>query len=180
MSTTVDEISCNNCGQPAHIERGDFPFIRQGGLNVNLYDIELIVCKACGNIDPIIPKLNDLMRTITAAIVSKPYRLTGAEARFLRKHLGMTGDAFSRLLHVDKTTISKWENDEDPIGGQSDLLIRSIVLLTDEKVRRKMTAKPEEKLAAVKEARREMPINIDSRTASFGYANAAGLLPAFL
>ena len=180
MNTSVEEITCSKCGQPAHGERGDFLFIRQQGLNVNLCDIELIVCKACGNIDPIIPRLNDLMRAIAAAIVSKPYRLTGSEARFLRKHLQMTADAFSRVLHVDKTTISKWENDEDPIGEQSDLLIRGIVLLADEKVRRKITANPEKQLAAVKEVRREMRINIDSGTASFGYANAAGLLPAFL
>jgi len=180
MNASMDEITCNNCGQPAHIERGDFPFIRQEGLNVHLYDLDLVVCQACGNVDPVIPRLNDLMRTIAAAIVSKPYRLTGAEVRFLRKHLEMTGDACSRLLHVDKTTLSKWENNEDPIGEQSDLLIRSIVLLADEKVRRKMAAGPEESFAAVKEARRTMPINIDPRTADFGYANAAGLVPAFI
>jgi len=92
----MDEITCSNCGRPAHIERGHFPFIRQEGLKVNLYDIELIVCRACGNIDPIIPRLNDLMGTIAAAIVSKPYRLNDSEVRFLRNYLGTTGNAFPR------------------------------------------------------------------------------------
>ncbi len=178
MNKSSRRLICSHCGQRAHIERSDFPFIEQTGLRVYLYDIEVIVCKACGNRDPIIPRVNDLMRTVAAAIVAKPYRMTGAEARFLRKHLEMTGEVFARLLHVDKTTVSKWENDEDPVGEQSDLLVRSLVLLRDERVREKLKSQPDETFPQVRPSKRTMPINIDSKTAAFGYADAAGLLSA--
>jgi DNA-binding transcriptional regulator YiaG len=177
VKTRVDEITCSNCGQPAHIERGDFPFIRQDGLNVHLYDLDLVVCQACGNVDPIIPRLNDVMRAIAQRIVSKRYRLTGAEVRFLRKYIAATAEVFSRSLHVDKTTVSKWENDEHPVGEQSDLLIRSVVLLKDEKLREAMGA-PLELFPEIKQARRRLGINCNLSTGDSGYAYAADTLAA--
>jgi putative zinc finger/helix-turn-helix YgiT family protein len=167
--------TCSNCGQPAEIQKGDFPFIRQPGLNVHLYDVDLIVCPECGNIDPVIPKVNEVLRKIAEAIVGKKYRMTGAEVRFLRKYLGMTAEQFCRLLHVDKTTMSKWENDEDPVGQQSDLLIRTLVLLKDETLRRSAAA-PESRFPQIEEARRRLRINYDLFTGDLGYANAAGLV----
>lgn len=175
MKGRLAGVCCSNCGQPAKKQRGDFPLIEQEGLQVRLYDADLIVFDACGNVDPIIPRMNDLMRAISAAIISKPYRITGAETRFLRKYLGMTGEQFSRLLHVDKTTLSKWENDEDPIGQQSDLLVRSYVLLRDQKLRRLVDA-PEELFPQVKSARRRLKINYDLLTGAVGYADAATLV----
>ena len=66
------------------------------------------------------------MSTLARAVISKPYRLNGAEVRFLRKHLGKTGEDFSKLLHVTKSTLSKWETGDLPVGDQSDHLIRLI------------------------------------------------------
>jgi len=117
------------------------------------------------------------MRAIAQRIVSKRYRLTGAEVRFLRKYIGMTAEVFSRLLHVDKTTVSKWENDEDLVGEQSDLLIRSVALLEDEKLREAMVA-PVRLFPQVKRARRRLVINYNLSTGDSGYAHAADLLSA--
>lgn len=177
MKPTRTKTTCSNCGQPAEIQKGDFPFIRQPGLNVHLYDVDLIVCSACGNVDPVIPKVNEVLRRIAEAIVEKKYRMTGAEVRFLRKYLGMTAEQFSHLLHVDKTTVSKWENDEDPVGQQSDLLIRSLVLLKDEKLR-SIAGTAEDHFVQIQDARRRPKINYDLLTGDLGYANAAGLLVA--
>jgi len=66
--------------------------------------------------------MNALMRILALAVIKKPYRLTGEEVRFLRKYLRLT--EFSRLIHVDKTTLSKSENNDDRLGDQSDRLIR--------------------------------------------------------
>ena len=70
----------------------------------------------------------NLMRALALAVIRKPYRLRGEEVRFLRKFLRMTGEELPRLLHVDKTTLSKWEHSEDPVGDQSDRLLRLIAL----------------------------------------------------
>jgi hypothetical protein len=40
----------------------------------------------------------------------------------------LTGEEFSRLIHVGKSTSSKWDNNDDRIGDQSDCLIRLVAL----------------------------------------------------
>ena len=69
----------------------------------------------------------DRMRTLAAAVVCKPYPLNGKEVQFLRKFLHLTAEKLSRLLKIGKTTISKWENGHDPVGPQSDRLLRLVV-----------------------------------------------------
>lgn len=119
---------CSRCGAEARIVRGNYEFKELGLKRVALMGIEIIQCEQCGNSDPIIPNINGLMRVLATAVIKKPYRLGGEEVRFLRKYLKMTGEEFSRLLHVDKTTLSKWENNDDKVGEQSDLLIRALTL----------------------------------------------------
>ncbi len=131
-------IKCSNCSQPVETVHGNYTFRESGLDNIVLCGIELIKCKHCGNEDPIIPALDDLFRTIALALVTKPYRLAGEEVRFLRKHMGLTGDGFSRLLHIDKTTLSKWENNDDPVGTQSDLAIRMMVMSQNAALREKI------------------------------------------
>jgi DNA-binding transcriptional regulator YiaG len=120
-----DAATCSACGEKVRITHDDYVW-NDVDLPVILEDIELLQCVTCGNVDPVIPKLGPLMRTLAKAVIEKPYPLRGGEVRFLRKHLAKTGEEFAKLLHVDKTAISKWENDATPIGDQSDRLIRLI------------------------------------------------------
>ena len=79
----VKEMACASCGAAARIMRGDYDFAESGLKRVRLQAIDLIVCDQCGNIDPVIPRVNDLMRLLAIAVIAKPYRLTGEEIRFL-------------------------------------------------------------------------------------------------
>lgn len=135
---SLDTVLCSNCSQPAKVVHGNYQFKESGLENIVLCGIELVKCSHCGNEDPIIPGMDDLFRTIALALVTKPYRLAGEEVRFLRKYMGLTGDGFSRLLHIDKTTLSKWENNDDPVGTQSDLAIRMLAMSQDESLRDKL------------------------------------------
>jgi DNA-binding transcriptional regulator YiaG len=117
-------MKCSACGSLAKVVRGSYPFTECGLPNVVLQGIELIRCSKCKNEDAIIPRVNELMRVLALAVVSKPYRLRGEDVRFLRKYLRMTNDEFARLIHIDKTNLSKWENNHDRIGPQGDRLIR--------------------------------------------------------
>ncbi len=60
-----------------------------------------------------------------------PSRLTGEQIRFLRKHLGFSGDQLGTYLHTDRTKISKWESGKDQIGPASDRLIRLLAASLD-------------------------------------------------
>ena len=119
--------TCSNCTAKAKVARGNYLF-EESGLQVVLQGIEIIRCPKCGNEDPIIPRLEELTRVLALAVIHKPYGLRGEEVRFLRHYLRMNGTEFSQLLHIDRTTLSKWENNENPIGDQSDRLIRTIAL----------------------------------------------------
>ena len=132
MNMPNPSTTCSNCGAPAQVARGIYQFEESGLKHVYLVNIEKIQCARCGNEDPIIPHLNTLMRVLALAIVKKPCALNGAEVRFLRKFLKMTGEQFGRYLGVTKHTISKWENEEDPVGSQSDRLIRAITVCLSE------------------------------------------------
>ncbi len=162
-------IACSNCGTEARVVRGSYLFKDSGLRNVVLQGIEIVRCPKCGNEDPIIPGVNDLMRTLALAVTRKPYRLAGEEVRFLRKYLKMTGDEFSRLIHVDKTTLSKWENNEDPVGEQSDLLVRSVALALGEGLQEKH-AEYVRFFSQIRVARRRVKIELNSQTMEFQYA----------
>lgn len=171
-SKAVRRMACTNCGEDARVVRGSYDFAESGLKHVRLQGIELIVCDHCGNVDPIIPRVNDLMRMLAVAVIAKPYRLAGDEIRFLRKYLRMTGDEFSRLMHVNRTNLSKWENDDDKVGAQSDRLIRAITLSLGEGLKGKL----EEVIRKFPEIQDEavaVRIDIDTEKMSYRYVEAA-------
>jgi putative zinc finger/helix-turn-helix YgiT family protein len=127
-----EKVVCSNCGTEAVRTIGVYPFKESGLNNVTLIGVNLIECSNCGNVDPIIPDVNDLMRAIAWHIATQRFRLTGEDVRFLRKYLRMTGVGFAELLGVDNTTLSKWENDADVIGTANERLIRSVALALGE------------------------------------------------
>jgi putative zinc finger/helix-turn-helix YgiT family protein len=160
--------SCSECGADARVIRGSYPF-KESGLNVVLHGVEIVKCDKCGNEEVIIPRVNDLMRTIAFAIVGKPYGLRGEEVRFLRKYLQMTGDQFSRLLHVDRTTLSKWENNDDNIGEQSDLLIRSIALALGDGLKQKVEQMVRD-FEKIRKPKRPVQFDVNAETQEYQYA----------
>jgi putative zinc finger/helix-turn-helix YgiT family protein len=163
---------CPGCGGEGRVVHGDWPLDEWGIKGYVLLGVEIIQCDQCKAEMPILKSVNRILRAITEAIIRKPYRLTGQEVRFLRKRLRLTQDEFAREIHVDKTTVSKWENDEDPVGLQSDLLLRLLAALDDEELQRHV--RPDIKKAFEQMREREQPkrlrVEIDSREMTFAYA----------
>lgn len=160
---------CSNCGKDAKIIRGTYHFKELSLKNVWLQGIELIHCDQCGNEDPIIRKLSDLMRLLARAVAHKPYRLQGYEIRFLRKFLEMNAEEFSRLLHVDKATLSKWENNEDPVGFQSDRLIRLVAMAKVPQLNKESRAVLEN-FEKINDTTQPERLEVDPAARSFQYA----------
>lgn len=170
MTTNEKTDKCTRCGADAPIIRGTYHLRESALKNVVLQGIEIVRCRECGNEDPIIPRFNDMMRTLALAVIGKPYRLVGEEVRWLRKFLGLTQDELARLIHVDKTTLSKWENDEDPIGAQSDLLLRAIAMIRGDGLRSKLDELVG-RFAEIREARRRVGIELKSAPSETGIAS---------
>ena len=166
----MKKIDCSVCGSKASVVRGNYRLSESGLSNVVVHGIELVTCPRCRNIDPIIPRMNDLMLLLALAVVSQPYRLKGEHVRYLRKYLSMSGVEFSRLIHVDKSTLSKWENNGDVVGEQSDRLIRAVTLALGEGMKGKM----EQVVRSFPEIQesRNVRIEIDPQAKSYHYAAA--------
>ena len=122
---------CPKCGKKMGKTIGNHQYKESGLNNVLLKNISFYSCK-CGKKFPVIPKILDLHGLIAALIIKNPKPLTGKELRFLRKEMSLRANDFARKLGVNKVTISRWENDNEPISITADKLIRSIFILTKE------------------------------------------------
>lgn len=159
---------CSTCGADTRIVRGHYNLDTMG-IPAVVVNMEKAECEQCGNVDPIIAHLNDLMRTVALAVVCSPNGLRGVDVRFLRKYMGKTAEEFGKLLNVDKTTVSKWENGHDPVGDQSDRLIRLTVVALGEGLEEKLKAVVEN-LPQIGTSYRPMNIQVDLEKMSYEYA----------
>jgi DNA-binding transcriptional regulator YiaG len=160
---------CSVCGAAVTVTRGQYRFKECGLPNVVLSGVELIHCEDCGNTDPIIPRISDLMRTLATALVAKPCKLDGREVRFLRKYLRMNGEEFSSLLKINKSTLSKWENNEQEIGPQSDLLIRGFAAVLGDGLR-KGIEETFRNFQHIQDGKSKTRLSLDAESMQYAYA----------
>lgn len=117
---------CVACGAELNAPvRRDEPYHSLPG--VILRDLATYSCPNCGEEEIAIPDLEGLNRVIARWLAEKPGRLTGAEVRFCRKVMGWSGRAFALLIAVTPETVSRWENDKEPIGSIAERLLRVLV-----------------------------------------------------
>ena len=80
-----------------------------------------------GNVE--IPNLDMLLATVAVARALAPIQMVGAEIRFLRHVLHLTGTEFARAIDLsDKTVVSRWENGKARPGGYTEKIIRQLIL----------------------------------------------------
>ncbi|MSO20078.1 MAG: helix-turn-helix domain-containing protein [Acidobacteria bacterium] len=166
--TKKNREMCPDCGKEAPVVHADYPFAECGMKNVMLMGIKVIRCKSCGD-SPILSNLQGLLRSLALGVVKKPMRLNGTEVRYLRKRLGKTGVEFSRLIHVDPSTLSKWENGDDPVGEQSDRLIRMITIVLDPELNNEQKGVVEA-FPSIRKRRAALRVRIDTSDLSCQYA----------
>lgn len=151
-------MKCDQCKGETSIERRRHHYTESGLDNVYLENIEVRVCPACGLFSPRIPRINELHAAIGQAIALQNVPLSGKEARFLRKHLGLKAKEWARYLRVDTSTLSRWESGEQTIGMQSEALMRLLYFhLLAEKEGRPLPERAAEQIAAVVWGRTDAP-----------------------
>ncbi|NOT58890.1 MAG: helix-turn-helix domain-containing protein, partial [Acidobacteria bacterium] len=115
-------MKCDLCNDELILKRADCYHYAESGLpNVYLSGIEVEECPNGHGESPRIPRILELHELIADAVCLKPSPLTGAEARFLRKELGMKAKDWAAYLHIDAATLSRWENGEQAIVPMSDV-----------------------------------------------------------
>ena len=121
-------MKCDACGDPMISARENYSYTASGLPYVTLIGVEVRRCKACGEHEVVLPKIEQLHRAIALAVVGKRPRLTGAEIRFLRKYLGWSGADFAKHMGVTPESVSRWENERDQMGAVADRLLRLMVV----------------------------------------------------
>lgn len=105
----------------------DYRYEEAGLKNVVLRDTTVYKCE-CGEVLPELPQIHRLHHRIAEDLIGKQSPLTGEESRFLRKAMGVSAKELARLLGVTTVTISRWENNKETVGAQSDRLLRCLYL----------------------------------------------------
>ena len=100
-----------------------FHFVDCGLDNVYLIGIRYFQ-EPDGELVAEIPALTQLMQLIAHDIVTCPLDLSGNELRFLRKRLGKKATEFCKYLGIEPETLSRMENDKQPISAQVQKLAR--------------------------------------------------------
>jgi len=129
-------MKCDVCQKgEIRIKRQQTYHYKECGLdNVYLLNLEFRACDSCGNKAPRLTRMPELHATIARAVALQPCPLRGQDIRFLRKQLGFSAKEWATFLRTDASTLSRWENDQQEIGTQSDSLIRLLYFrIRDEK-----------------------------------------------
>ena len=114
------------CGSSMKTQNETYLYDRNG-IRATLVDIPIHRCAECGEHEIEIPRIAQLNRVLTNALVRKPSRLTGTEIRFLRKSLGWSGADFARHIEVEPATVSRWESGKQDMGPTTERFLRLLV-----------------------------------------------------
>jgi putative zinc finger/helix-turn-helix YgiT family protein len=122
-------MKCPCCGKEMKSKVRDYEYVESGLKNVVLKNIRVHECKACGEVLPEIQNVKQIHKWIAEYLLKKQGSLTGEEFRFLRKAMGRSAKETADRLAVNPVTISRWENNKEKIGPQSDRLLRMAFVL---------------------------------------------------
>jgi len=116
---------CYECGAQGPLEASidTRPYLEGSGLKI-LVQQHVRTCQECGAETVGVSDIQGLHNRIAEDIIHSPNRLSGPEIRFLRKHIGWSGDDFARFFQVSPATVSRWEHGKQALGTQADLLLR--------------------------------------------------------
>lgn len=117
-------MKCSECGGKLKKTVGDHKYVESGLDNIVLVNIPIYHCQSCKEKEVGIPKIKELHLMIAFLILFKSVRLNGAEARYLRKHLGYTAEDLADKFGVKRVTVARWESEEKSIGLVHDKQLR--------------------------------------------------------
>ncbi len=125
-------MTCERCGG-RHVKVTPLDIYHDDGLIglpnvVVLNAAQKMVCADCGASDGIsIPEPEGLEVALAVYRVTIPVKCGGREIRFLRQALSMRASQLGEFLQVREETVSRWENDKEPMKPQTEKLLRILV-----------------------------------------------------
>lgn len=108
-----DNNKCLACGTEMN-ERLENVKYDEAGLGVTLINVPVNTCPKCGEREVGVRSMESLHKQMAKMVAEKQQRLMPNEIRFLRKYLGFSSADFADTIGVDKATVYRWQNEEDP------------------------------------------------------------------
>jgi len=99
---------------------------RVGRYNVEDSSARVPVCTE-GHAEISLDELSEYERRAAIVVLSEAAEIGGAEIRFARKSAGLIQARLAAMLDVAPETVSRWENDHEPISRVSRLALLSVV-----------------------------------------------------
>ncbi len=120
-------MKCLVCGSKmtSRVEEHDYS---ASGLPVRLLNVDVRRCSKCEEWEAVVPCVEELHALLAEALIRKKGRLVGAEIRFIRSWLGLSGKRLSEWVGVTPETVSRWENDKRAIGLPHERLLRTMAV----------------------------------------------------
>lgn len=118
-------MKCHECGREMKESKETYHYKESGLKNVFLENVSVYRC-TCGEYIASIPAVIELNSVIALNLFKKKNMLKGEEIKYLRKNAGLSAKLFADYLGVDKSTISRWENNKRVHDKSNDRLIRLI------------------------------------------------------
>ena len=122
-------MQCPSCDSKRQmkVETVVHKFKESGLDNIVLHGVKQYRCAQCGEVLYDLGDVNQLNRLIADILLRKKELLTGQEIRFLRTHIGYSSEMFARILGLDKTSLSRIENNRSKISNQVNMAVRFAV-----------------------------------------------------
>lgn len=124
-------MKCIECGGTTEARQQSRELQLDLPYNVVVHDAPVEVCPNCGAEYGGIAAPQRTFHAVADWIARRPGRLHGSEVRFLRNTMGWSQEQLGRRLGVAMETVSRWENARKPVGYQSELALRFLILVGD-------------------------------------------------
>ena len=121
-------MKCIECGHETEGRLQDRELRLDLPYHVVVADSPVLVCPNCGAEYPGMSAPAATFASLARWIAQRPGRLQASEVRFLRNALAWSQGELGRRLGVAPETISRWENGKKPVGYQSELALRFLVI----------------------------------------------------
>ncbi len=120
---------CTLCNGSVEVIK-DKPYeYTESGLDVVLYGITQYQCTSCGETFAALPKIQDLHKVIGKDIcANKKALLKPEEIIFLRKNMHLKVKDMAKILGVNPSIYSRWENGKKTISDPYDRLLRMVYM----------------------------------------------------
>lgn len=126
-NTKKQKHTCLICGASMRSSRENVPYDERNLPGMTLVGMTVRRCPECGEREVEIPAIEKLHAVIASVLVRAPGRLTGAEIRYLRKYLGLSGRDFARKIRVTPETVSRWETGREKMSPSAEVALRLLV-----------------------------------------------------